>query len=650
MKKALSNLYIALIMIFLYAPMLVMIILSFNESASTSVMTGFSLKWYGELFNDTSTLTALRNTLVLAIVSSIISTIIGTAAAVGISNMKKKWVQSSVLTVTNIPMMSPEIVTGVSLMLLFVFVGKLVGMSDVLGFPTLLIAHVTFNLPYVILSVLPKLRQTDKHLSEAAQDLGCTPVQAFFKVVLPNISSGIITGFIMAFTLSLDDFIISYFVSGPKFQTLPIVIFSMTKKKVKPDMYALSTLIFVAVLVLLVIMNVTQSKSEKKKDEKKSEAKKAERKRKFKKAVCVVLVISILAGVFSVSKSLITTERLDTDALVGNYDVPELKGTEINVYNWGEYISDGSEGTLDVIKEFEKLTGIKVNYAMFDSNEDLYSKLKSGGVSYDVLVPSDYMIARMISEDMLQPINFDNVPNISYISDKYKNAYFDPDGKYTVAYTGGMVGLIYNTTMVDEAPTSWSVMWDEKYSGQILTFNNSRDAFGVAQYLLGYSINSTDKSQWDEAAQKLIEQKPLIQSYVMDEVFDKMEMGEAAIAPYYAGDYLTMADINPDLAFVYPDEGTNIFIDAMCIPANAKNKEAAELFINFMCEPEIALANANYLGYLCPNTAVLSDDRYEYKDNEVLYPEKEVKTEYFHNLDQDMLDYLASLWEKVKLA
>jgi len=649
MKKALSNLYIALIMIFLYAPMLVMIVLSFNESASTSVMTGFSLKWYGELFNDTATLTALRNTLVLAIVSSVISIVIGTAAAVGINNMKKKWVQSSVLTVTNIPMMSPEIVTGVSLMLLFVFVGKLVGMSDVLGFPTLLIAHVTFNLPYVILSVLPKLRQTDKHLSEAAQDLGCTPVQAFFKVVLPNISSGIITGFIMAFTLSLDDFVISYFVSGPKFQTLPIVIFSMTKKKVKPDMYALSTLIFATVLILLIIMNVTQARAEKK-GEKKSEAKKEQRRRKFRKAVCAVLVVSLLAGIFSVSKSLITTERLDTDALVGNYDVPELRGTEINVYNWGEYVSDGSEGTLDVIKEFEKLTGIKVNYAMFDSNEDLYSKLKSGGVSYDVLVPSDYMIARMIDEDMLQPINFDNVPNISYIDSSYKNAYFDPDGKYTVAYTGGMVGLIYNTDMVDEVPTSWSVMWDEKYSGQILTFNNSRDAFGVAQYLLGYSINSTDKSQWDEAAQKLIEQKPLIQSYVMDEVFDKMEMGEAAIAPYYAGDYLTMAEINPDLAFVYPDEGTNIFIDAMCIPANAKNKEAAELFINFMCEPEIALANANYLGYLCPNTAVLADDRYEYKDNEVLYPDKEIKTEYFHNLDQDMLDYLASLWEKIKLA
>lgn len=271
MKKTLSNIYIALIMIFLYAPMLVMIVLSFNASASTSVMTGFSLKWYGELFSDTTTLTALRNTLILAITSSAISLVIGTAAAVGINTMKKKWVRSSVLTVTNIPMTSPEIVTGVSLMLLFVLVGKLVGMTDVLGFPTLLIAHITFNLPYVILSVLPKLRQIDTHLSEAAQDLGCTPVGAFFKVVLPNISSGIITGFIMAFTLSLDDFIISYFVSGPKFQTLPIVIFSMTKKKVKPDMYALSTLIFVAVLLLLIIMNVTQAKAEKKQQKQKQE-------------------------------------------------------------------------------------------------------------------------------------------------------------------------------------------------------------------------------------------------------------------------------------------------------------------------------------------------------------------------------------------
>ena len=264
-KKALSNIYIALIMLFLYAPMAVMVVMSFNGTSSTSVLSGFSLKWYGELFNDRITLQALSNTLVLAITSSILALIIGTLAAVGINAMRKKWIKNAVLTVTNIPMMNPEIVTGVSMMLLFVFVGHLVTTSDVLGFPTLLIAHVTFNLPYVILSVLPKLKQTDKHLGEAAQDLGCTPVSAFFKVILPNISSGIITGFIMAFTLSLDDFIISYFVSGPKFQTLPIVIFSMTKKKVKPDMYALSTLIFVTVLVLLILMNVMQARAEKKK-------------------------------------------------------------------------------------------------------------------------------------------------------------------------------------------------------------------------------------------------------------------------------------------------------------------------------------------------------------------------------------------------
>ena len=262
--KVLSNLYLALIMLFLSAPMLVMVVFSFNSASSTGVFQGFSTKWYGELMNDSVTLQALSNTLVLAVVSSLIAMVLGTLAAVGIHSMRKKWVKTSAMTVTNIPMVNPEIVTGVSMMLLFVFVGKLVGASDVLGFPTLLIAHVTFSLPYVILSVLPKLRQTDRNLSEAAQDLGCPPLTAFFKVILPNITSGIVTGLIMAFTLSLDDFIISYFVSGPKFQTLPIVIFSMTKKKVKPDMYALSTLMFLAVLLLLVLMNVLQARAEKK--------------------------------------------------------------------------------------------------------------------------------------------------------------------------------------------------------------------------------------------------------------------------------------------------------------------------------------------------------------------------------------------------
>lgn len=371
----------------------------------------------------------------------------------------------------------------------------------------------------------------------------------------------------------------------------------------------------------------------------------------MKKIISVVLALALCAGILALSGCGGTqTAELDTSRLVGNYNVPELRGTEINVYNWGEYVSDGSEDTLDVIQAFEDVTGIQVNYTMYDSNEDMYAKMKSGGASYDVVIPSDYMIARMIEEGMLQTIDFANVPNYSYISEDFKNLYFDPDNAYSVPYTGGMVGLIYNTTMVEGTPDSWEIMWDEAYSGQILMFNNPRDAFGIAQFLLGQSVNTTDAAQWQAAADKLIEQKPVVQSYVMDEVFDKMESGEAAIAAYYGGDYLTMADINPDLAFVYPKEGTNIFVDSMCIPANANNKAAAELFINFMCEPEIALANAEYLCYLCPHTAVLEDERYTLRDNEVLYPQQEVKTEYFYNLDRDTQDLLSRLWEQVKLA
>lgn len=370
----------------------------------------------------------------------------------------------------------------------------------------------------------------------------------------------------------------------------------------------------------------------------------------MKKWIALSLTLALLIGMLAFSGCGSQTAVLDTAKLVGSYDAESLRGTEINVYNWGEYVSDGAEGTLDVIAEFEALTGIRVNYTTYASNEDMYAKLKSGGVSYDVVIPSDYMIARMVKEGMLQTLDFQNIPNASFIPDSYKNLYFDPDNAYSVPFTGGMVGLIYNTTMVEGTPDSWEVMWDEAYSGQILTFNNPRDAFGVAQYLLGQSVNTTDPAQWRAAAEKLKEQKPLIQSYVMDEIFIKMESGEAAIAPYYAGDYLTMAAENPDLAFVYPKEGTNIFVDSMCIPAGAKNKAAAELFINFMCEPEIALANAEYLCYLCPNTAVLADERYSLKDSEVLYPKTEVKAEYFHNLEQETLDLLSRLWEEVKLA
>ena len=332
-------------------------------------------------------------------------------------------------------------------------------------------------------------------------------------------------------------------------------------------------------------------------------------------------------------------------------DVAKLKGTEINVYNWGEYISDGAEDTLDVNKEFEKETGIKVNYTTYDSNENMYNKIKGGGANYDIIVPSDYMIERMINEDLLEKINFENIPNYKNIMAKYKNLYFDPNNEYSVPYNVGMVGLVYNTKMVDKAPDSWSVMWDEKYKGQILQFNNPRDAFGIAQFLLGIDLNTLDSKDWENAYEKLKEQKPVVQSYVMDDVFNKMEGGEASIAAYYAGDCITMQENNPDLAFVYPKEGTNIFVDSICIPKGCQNKAAAEIYINYLLRGDVALANAEYLCYATPNQAVLDNEDYSLRDNEMLYPSEEdaPKTEYFHNLDSDILMLMTSLWDNLKI-
>ena len=332
-------------------------------------------------------------------------------------------------------------------------------------------------------------------------------------------------------------------------------------------------------------------------------------------------------------------------------DYSHLKGTSLNVYNWGEYISDGADGTLDVNKEFEERYGIKVNYTNFESNENMYNKLISGGANYDVVIPSDYMIAKLIEEDMLAELDFSNIPNYKYVLEKYRGLYYDPDDKYTVPYTVGMVGLIYNTKIVKEAPDSWGALWDERYAGEILMFNNPRDAFGVAQCYLGQSINTESVEDWDKAIKALKEQNHLVSSYVMDEVFNKMENGEAALAPYYAGDFLTMHDVNPDLAFVYPKEGVNFFVDAMCVPKNAENKEAAELYINFMCEEEIAVANANYICYASPHALVLESDDYDLKGDPILYPAEEdmPKTEIFENLDYETQQYMAMLWNELKI-
>ena len=328
------------------------------------------------------------------------------------------------------------------------------------------------------------------------------------------------------------------------------------------------------------------------------------------------------------------------------------EGEVINVFNWGEYICDGTEGSFNVNKAFENLTGIHVNYNTFDSNESMYAKLSSGAVSYDIVIPSDYMIERMIREDMLQPLDFSKLTNFDLIDGQYKNLFYDPENLYSVPYNVGMVGLIYNTTMVEGEPDSWSVMWDEKYTDNVLMFDNPRDAFGIAQFLLGVDVNSTDKADWDKAAEKLKEQNKVLQGRVMDQVFAKMEGGNAAIAPYYAGDFLTMVGNNPDLAFVYPREGTNIFVDAACVPKNAANYEAAMMYINFLMEPEVALANAEFICYASPNTAVVNNPDYEYYGEEILYPDPAnlPPTEYFHDIDPEIRSYYEKLWEGILLA
>ncbi len=337
---------------------------------------------------------------------------------------------------------------------------------------------------------------------------------------------------------------------------------------------------------------------------------------------------------------------------VGIFSSCSQKKTEcINVYNWGEYISDGSDGTLDVNKAFEEATGIKVNYTNYASNEDMYAKLKSGGSSYDIIIPSDYMIARLIEEDMLQKIDTSRLENYGNVSEEYKGKYYDVNDEYSVPYNAGMVGLIYNTEMVDETPDSWSIMWDEKYKDKILMINNPRDAFGIAQFLLGLDINSEDENDLKAAADKLAEQKSLVHAYVMDEVYNLMESGEAAMVPYYAGDFLMMKENNPALEMVYPKEGTNIFVDAICIPKNAQNVDAAMKYIDFLLSEEVALANAEYLYYSCPNSAVLENDEYSLQGDKYVYPSAEIKenTEYFRNLSAEGLQKMNDLWDDLKI-
>lgn len=649
--KKLSKIYMGIVLLFLYIPIFVMVVFSFNTTKSRSVMSGFTLEWYSKLLHNGLILKSLGNTLIIAICASVAATVIGTLAAIGIVRMGRK-TKAAVMQVTNIPIVNPEIVTGVSLMLLFVFFQA--RMNFEFGFKTLLIAHITFDVPYVVLNVMPKFRQMQPHIYEAAQDLGCGPVKSFLKVVMPEIMPGVLSGFLMAFTFSLDDFVISYFTSGSTSQTLPITIYSMTRRKVSPEINALSTIIFVVVLIVLVAKNIIERNRDKHKKADMKE-KKARRVLVVKRVAVAAVVVSLVTGMFMMSNGGFNTE-FDEDLTVENltyYEKFKNDNITINVYNWGEYIPNGEDDTIDLNAEFAKLTGISVNYSTYATNEELYAKLKGGAASYDIIIPSDYMISRMIKEDMLQPLDIDNIPNRKFIMDTFSNPGYDEESRYSVPYTWGTVGIVYNKDKTDltEDEIDWDVLWNPDYSDQILMFDNPRDAFAIAESILGYSLNSENKKELRASAEKLKEQKKYVQAYVMDEIFDKMGAGEATFAPYYAGDAVSMMDEYDHLGFVLPKSGTNMFIDAMCIPKGAKQKEAAEMYINFMCEPEVAYAVADYIGYSTPNSGAyeLLDD--EVKEDGISYPDEDYlnnHTTIFRNLSDEANLYMQTLWTDIK--
>ena len=371
------------------------------------------------------------------------------------------------------------------------------------------------------------------------------------------------------------------------------------------------------------------------------------------KRFAILLLTAVLALTMPLSAFAAGTIEVNEDISVSDdYDWTRFKGQNvtINVYNWGEYISNGSDDSVDVVSAFEKLTGIKVNYTTFDSNESLYAKLKSGAANYDVIIPSDYMVAKMIAEGMLMPLNYDNIPNFENIDEEYRYADYDPENKYTVPYTLCTTGIIYNTTMVDKAPTSWADLWDEQYADNILMFNNSRDAYAIAAFKAGKNVNPGSAEEVDEVVEELKAQKPLVQAYVMDEIFDKMIGGEAAIGVYYSGDAITMINDNPDLAWVFPEEGCVLSVDSMCIPASSEHEEAAEMFINFMCEVDVGKANLEYIGYTTPMHAVWEVLDEDLKYSEIAYPSEEVsaKEQVFTALDDDVNSELDVKWSEMK--
>lgn len=583
-----GKIYLALICLFLYMPILTLVVLSFNATKTRGRFAGFSLRWYRSLFQDQSILHALFTTLLIALISALAATVFGTIVAFAMNHMKK-WKKTTLMSLTNIPMLNADIVTGISLMLLFIAV------NYTMGFSSVLIAHITFNLPFVILSVAPRLGSMNTSAFEAAQDLGASKAYAFWKVIFPDIMPNILTGFLLSFTMSVDDFVITHFTKGVGIDTLSTMIYTEQKKGIRPEIYSLSTLMFVTIFVLLILYTLHKSHAEKIKSRASSRMEAASR----------WISLSLVPVVFLV-------------VLFGYYSTKTTSTGSLKVYNWGEYMDP------QVLELFEKETGISVTYDEYETNESMYPIIAKGAADYDLICPSDYMIQKMSDGGLLEPINWSRIPNAKNIDDQYFEFArgYDENNTYSMPYLWGTVGILYNKKMVKGPIDSWGVLWDTRYQDDILMQKSVRDAFGVALKYLGYSLNTTDEAQLDEAKQKLLEQKHsgVVQAYVVDEVRDKMIAGEAAMGVIYSGEALTCMEENEDLAYVIPKEGSNLWMDNFAIVKGAKNKENAEKFLNFLCRPEIMKMNFEYITYSVPSSKARELLPDEYKNSTIAFP------------------------------
>ena len=625
-----SKIILTLTMLFFYLPILYIIIFSFNDSRSLTKFGGFSLRWYEKMFADSTMMEAVLYTVIIAVIATVVATVVGTITAIGLSKSRKV-VQKMVERINDLPVMNPDIVTAISLLMFFSV------LTVKKGFGTLLIAHIMFCIPYVMLSVTPKLRSLDPNLIDAAMDLGATPFQALAKVIVPQIKPGIVSGALIAFTMSFDDFVISYFTTGNGVNNISILVYTMSKR-VNPSINALSTIVILLITLVLGVVNIVPIVREKReKDGKSSRAVS----RKAMAAVAAVLVLAVVGGTVGARLS----QQHKSAAAVEKYGSNVLK-----LYLPGEYLGE------NVISDFEKQYGVRVIVENFDSNEMMYTKLMAGD-RYDVIIPSDYMIERLMNEDFLQPLDKSMIPNMENMSDAVLGMSYDPDNMYSIPYFWGSVGLVYNHENVDPAvieSEGWEVLRNTDYAGHIYIYDSERDSFMMAFKALGYSMNTEDPNEINDAYEWLLQMNNTMSPvYVTDEVIDGMMNGYKDIAVVYSGDAAVVLDENEDMSFYMPSQGTNIWCDAMVIPQNAENPKLAHEFINYMLTYEAAFDNTETVGYTSPNAEVFE----EMTTSEDLYAENAAylprsgyeKDEMFHD-NQVLMRELSKLWIKVKAA